>query len=245
MIDLSLDGAVATLTLARPKARNAIPINGWGELAARAVDAQAAGARALVVAGSDQAFSAGADLGDFPALHTDESARRRFREAMREGMDSLAALAVPSIALVEGPCYGAGVALAMACDIRIASPGAVFAITPAKFGIAYPQEDVARLVALVGPGQAARLLLSARPVAAEEAARIGLVDVVGVQAREDALALARAIAEGSAGSHAVLKRGIALAARGVSSDAEQEAAFDALFGADDFRARFDAVRSRP
>ena len=83
---------------------------------------------------------------------------------MRRGLDSLRDLTIATVALVEGPCYGAGVALALACDLRIAGPGARFAITPAKFGISYPQEDVAGLVALVGPGQASRLLLGAGDV---------------------------------------------------------------------------------
>jgi hypothetical protein len=57
-----------------------------------------------------------------------------------------------TMAWIDGPCFGAGVALAMAADIRVASPAASFAITPAKMGIGYPQEDIARLVDLVGPG---------------------------------------------------------------------------------------------
>jgi enoyl-CoA hydratase/carnithine racemase len=242
MLDLRLDGPVARLVLDRPEARNAVPVEAWPEIARLANEAAERGARILILSGSPQAFSAGADLSGFPALQSDEAARVRFREAMREGIDGLAASPLPSLALIEGPCFGAGVALALACDVRVAAPAARFAITPARFGISYPQEDVARLVALVGPGQASRLLLSGTAVDAAEAARIGLVDILAEDAPAAALALAQAMAAASAGSHAALKRGIALAARGVARDPEQDSVFDALFGSADFAARFAALR---
>jgi enoyl-CoA hydratase/carnithine racemase len=242
MFHLRLDGAVARIILDRPEARNAIPADAWPEIAQLAGRGAAGGARVLIVSGSSDAFCAGADLSGFRALRTDERARSRFRLAMRAGIDGLAALPVPSIALIDGPCFGAGVALAMACDVRIAGPGASFAITPAKFGISYPQEDVFRLVGLVGPGQAARLLLSALPVGAEEAGRIGLVDIVAEDAAAEAETLAEAMSRASPASHAALKRGIALAARGAVSDREQDTAFDALFGSEDFASRFAALR---
>jgi enoyl-CoA hydratase/carnithine racemase len=242
MFALDLTGPVARLTLDRPEARNAIPLAGWRDLAARVREAEAAGARALVLAGSPTAFCAGADLQDFPALQRDPAARADFRAAMREGLDGLASAAIPTVAAIEGPCYGAGVALALACDLRLAGPGARFAITPAKFGISYPQEDVARLVALVGPGQASRLLLTALPIDAAEAARIGLVEIL-VEDLSSALdSLVAALAAASPASHRALKRGIALAVRGVAADSAQDERFDALFGAEDFARRFAALR---
>ena len=133
-------------------------------------------ARLLVVTGAGGTFCAGADLADFPAMQGDAVAAARFREAMRGALDALRGLVLPTLALIDGHCYGAGVALAMACDLRLASPAARFAITPAKFGISYPQEDVHRLVELVGPGQAARILFTAEPISGGEAQAIGLVD---------------------------------------------------------------------
>ncbi|MFL6863622.1 MAG: enoyl-CoA hydratase/isomerase family protein [Allosphingosinicella sp.] len=242
MLHLRLDGPIARLLLDRPEARNAIPVEAWPDIARLAKEAARDGARVLILSGSAQAFSAGADLAGFPALQADEPARVRFRRAMREGIDGLAASPLPSLALIEGPCFGAGVALALACDVRIAAPAATFAITPAKFGISYPQEDIARLVALVGPGQASRLLLGAQSIDACEAARIGLVEIVADDASAAALALAEAIVAASPASHAALKRGIALAARGTARDADHDAAFDALFGSPDFAARFAALR---
>jgi enoyl-CoA hydratase/carnithine racemase len=244
MFVLTHDGAVGRLRLDRPEARNAIPVAGWTELAERCGDAVAGGARLLVLSGRREAFCAGADLGDFPALTDDPAAASAFREKMRGGLDALARLPIATIAAVEGPCYGAGVALAMACDIRVAGEGARFAITPAKFGISYPQEDVARLVALVGPGQASRLLLGAGTIEAAEAARIGLVEFDTADVESAVVELSAAILANSGESVAVLKRAIRLAVDGTMRDDGQDRDFDALFGSEDFRARLAALRPR-
>jgi enoyl-CoA hydratase/carnithine racemase len=148
--------------------------------------------------------------------------------------------------VVEGACYGAGVAVAMACDIRFAGPAAQFATTPAKLGISYPQEDVHRLVSLVGAGQAARLLLGAQSIGGEEAERIGLVEhflASGIEERVEAAA--RTIAANDAASLATLKRGIALAAAGTANDPEQDRTFDALLGSESLAQRLAAHRNRP
>jgi enoyl-CoA hydratase/carnithine racemase len=229
MFDLRLDDRVARLILSRPAARNAIPADQWRPLGAAARGAVAEGARVLILEGEGKAFCAGADLKDFRAMHGDLKAAAAFREAMRDGIEAIAALPVPTLAAIDGPCFGAGVALAMACDLRFAGPGASFAITPAKYGIAYPQEDVARLVGLFGQGQAARLLLGAVTISGEEALRLGLAD----------LALSRletfvdALHGNSAASFATLKRGIALAARGVARDEGQDRRFDELVAGDE------------
>jgi enoyl-CoA hydratase/carnithine racemase len=242
MFEIILDGAVARLRLDRPEARNAIPVGGWAGLSDSCDEAARAGARLLVLSGSREAFCAGADLSDFQSLTDDPAAATAFRTAMRSGLDSLSGLPIATVAAIEGPCYGAGVALAMACDIRVAGPGARFAITPAKFGISYPQEDVGRLVALVGPGQASRLLIGAGAIDSAEAVRIGLVELAAPEVGPAVDALASAILANSADSVAVLKRAIRLAVEGSTSDDGQDRRFDALFGSAGFRARLAALR---
>jgi enoyl-CoA hydratase/carnithine racemase len=242
MFDLALEGRAARLILARPDRRNAIPADGWIGLAETAEAAVARGARLLLLAGSGSAFCAGADLSDFSAMHGREEAAARFREAMRGGIERLAALPVPTLALIDGACFGAGVALAMACDLRIAGPSAAFAITPAKYGISYPQEDIARLVALIGPGQAARMLLGAVTLDAAEAARVGLIEILaGTSAEDAATPLVEAILSNSRGSLAALKRGLRLAA---TADAEQDRLFDTLLSGDELAERLDRMRGR-
>jgi enoyl-CoA hydratase/carnithine racemase len=231
------DGA-ARLTLDRPEARNAIPAAGWTRL--REALAGAAGARLLIVSGTGGAFCAGADLSDFAAMRGDDAARVRFREEMRAALDAIRALPMPTIAAISGPCFGAGVALAMACDLRVAAASAVFAVTPARLGLSYPQEDVHRLVSLVGQGQAARLLFTGASVDAQEAARIGLVELLG----ENADALAAALLANAGESLAALKRAIALAAAGVRKDAAQDRGFDALIAGQALAERLEAMRRK-
>jgi enoyl-CoA hydratase/carnithine racemase len=244
MFDLAHEQDIARLILNRPEARNAIPAAAWAALEAMLGDAERSDAKVLIVQGAGTAFCAGADLDDFTEMGADAAARARFRTAMRSALERLASLAMTTIAAIDGACFGAGVALAMACDIRVAGAGATFAITPAKFGISYPQEDVARLVALIGPGQASRLLLSAGSIDAAEAARIGLVEMLADSAHEEAERLARAVAAGSAASHKVLKRGIALAAARTARDERQDRDFDDLLGSVDLAERLRAARRK-
>ena len=244
MFHLTIDAGVARLVLSRPEARNAIPVAGWLELAERIEQARRGGAGLLVVGGAGDAFCAGADISEFPAMKESEAARTRFRLAMREGIDRLRDMEIPTIAAIHGPCFGAGVALAMACDLRLSGSGARFAITPAKFGISYPQEDVHRLVSLVGSGQASRLLLGAPGIDGPEAERIGLVEVhAGDRLAETVAEMAAAILANSATSVSALKDSIRLAAAGVEHDDEQNRRFESLFGSAELAERL-AGRAR-
>jgi enoyl-CoA hydratase/carnithine racemase len=245
MFDLTIDNAVARLALSRPEARNAIPLAGWSELAGAAREA-AASASVLILSGiPGGVFCAGADISDFDGFRHDPKARSGFRRAIREGLDTLRDIPIATIALVEGACYGAGVAVAMACDMRIAGGNAAFAITPAKLAISYPQEDVHRLVTLAGAGQAARLLFSATGIDGAEAARIGLVERYLPEGAAAAAAdLATAIAANDPDSIRTLKTALRLANEGVARNAEQDRAFDDLLGSDASAKRLEAYRGR-
>lgn len=172
-------------------------------------------------------FSSGADIGEFAMLQADPALRPRFREAMRQGIEAVAALPMPVIAAIDGGCFGAGVALALAADLRIGGDDAVFAVTPARLGIGYPQEDVARLTALVGRGRAAGMLFGAQRMYADAAERAGLVEVRAASAIEAAGELAGVIAGNAPGAVRLLKRTL----RGGSG---LDAQFDDAFGGAEF-----------
>ena len=245
MFELSRDGAIARLRMVRPEARNAIPLQGWSALADRAEAAERGGALVLILSGEPGGiFCAGADLSSFDRFRNEPEARAEFRQAIRNGLDRLRDLPIPTIALVEGGSYGAGVAVAIACDIRVAGPGARFATTPAKLGISYPQEDVHRLVSLVGPGQAARLLFGAHAVDGQEAERIGLAELFSQDPAEAAEALARSIAGNELQSLRTLKRSVALASQNIVQDDEQDRIFDELLGSEPLFNRLEAHRQR-
>lgn len=230
----------ARLTLDRPEACNAIPAAGWSALAEKLAEVEQSDVRMLVMTGAGRNFCAGADLDDFAVMRGDSEAIARFREEMRAALDALRALAIPTVALIEGACYGAGVSLALACDFRIARQVTKFAITPAKIGITFPQEDVHRLVTLVGPSQAARLLFTAEVIYGEEARSIGLVEVYGRRESE----LFDAILANDRESLLALKQAISLAAEGVRSDPEQDRRFDALIAGEEMARRLEAMRRK-
>lgn len=204
MIHLSVGGGIARIALDRAEARNALATTDWHQLA-RVVEQVPADARVVLLASNVPGiFCAGANLRDLARLVDDVPARTAFRTAMCNGVDAVAGLPMPVIAAVDGGCHGAGVALALACDLIVAGPAARFAIPPARLGIGYPAGDVARLVARVGRGQAARLLFTAETIDAEEASRIGLVDWIG-----DATSVAAQVAANDGDTLRLLKRVIA------------------------------------
>ena len=235
MIRTSRDGPILTIALARPEAKNALATDAWDALAEAA--RQAGDARAVILRSDVPGiFSAGADVREFERLQAEPELRTRFREAMRGGIEAIAALPMPVIAAIDGGCFGAAVALVLAADIRVAGDRAEFATTPAKLGLGYPQEDVARLVARVGAGYAATMLFTGDWVRAEEAKRIGLVEIRARKALETAQGIAATIAGNAPEAVQLLKRALA----GKATDAE----FDAAFGGAEFAEGLAAFGAR-
>lgn len=200
MIALELAGGVAHLTLDRPAQRNALATRHWHQLAETIAAVPSETTAVLLRAAAPGVFSAGADLAELAGLADAVGARAAFRTAMRGAIEALAALPMPVVAWIDGGCFGAAIALALAADLRVAGDAARFAVPPARLGIAYPAEDVARLSAAVGAGAAARLLFTGETIDAHEALRLGLVDLVG-----DGAAVAAAVAANDAAALATLK----------------------------------------
>jgi enoyl-CoA hydratase/carnithine racemase len=238
MISVTRDGAVATIALDRPEAKNALPTAAWRALA----DAcgQVGTARAVILRSTVPGiFSAGADVREFERLHEDASLRPAFRQAMRAGIEAVAALPVPVIAVIEGGCFGAAVALTLAADIRVAGNAAEFGVTPARLGLGYPREDVARLVRQVGRGMAAMLLFTGDKLRADEAYKIGLVELKVRRAQDTAEGIARAVAGNAPQAIALLKRTLA-----ATDDPALDAAFEDRFGGAEFAEGLASFRER-
>ncbi|MCC2980220.1 enoyl-CoA hydratase/isomerase family protein [Sphingomonas sp. IC4-52] len=200
MISLDQDAGVVRLTMDRPERRNAMGTAHWLALADAVGCIPADAAVVLLRSAVPGTFSAGADLSEIAHLADSPEGRAPFRLALRAAADALAALPMPVVAAIEGGCHGAGFALALAADLRVASEAASFAIPPARLGIGYPAEDLGRLSALIGPGQAARLLFTAETIDAAEAVRIGLVEMIG-----SGDAVTKAIAGNDPGALVMLK----------------------------------------
>lgn len=201
---------VALLTLERPEARGALSLAMLDELAAAvgAVEADPE-VRCVVLAGTPGSFSAGLDLVELerhPAalLHHD-------------GPQRLRRLATPVVAAIDGPAVTGGLELALAADVRLGSPRARFADTHALVGLVPGWGLSTALPALVGPSQARLLSLTGRFVGAEEALRIGLLDVL--VADDDVVAHAVALAVTVAAADARAVAGILGLYRAASDDA--------------------------
>lgn len=177
------DDGVVTITLAHGKL-NPLSIEVLDALRSAVVSAADDGARALVITGNERAFAAGADITQFTTggesfeLAAPERVRQIGR-AFLEALNSVAAMACPTIAAINGVALGGGCELALACDFRIVSPDARLGQPEILLGIIPGGGGTQRLARLVGPARAKDLVFSGRTVDAEEALAIGLVDRIG------------------------------------------------------------------
>ena len=202
--------AIATLTLNRPRQRNAISYGMWGELAdcLAALDADRS-VRCVVITGAGEAaFSAGADIADFDRYRADSAKGRVYNAAVDRLLDTVAGMATPTIAMIRGFAAGGGCELAVAADLRLAAADSRLGIPAARLGISIGHREMQGLVSLVGKGNALYILLSGRLLDAAESLRIGLVNQVTPPEELAAVTyqLAGEIAALAPLSHAVNKR---------------------------------------
>jgi enoyl-CoA hydratase len=191
VITFETRGHVGLATIDRQERRNALN----GELCAelRSHLELHHDLRAVVITGAGTAFCSGADLvtrfEKVEGTNTDT-----FRPAFETVLDAIEAYPAPVIAAINGPAIGAGMQLAVACDIRIAALGTRMAIPGGKLGIHLSPRNIWRLAELVGQGAARDFLLAGRTVDGDEALRLGLVQYLDNDALGSAMSLAGEIA---------------------------------------------------
>lgn len=174
-VRLDIENSVATVTLARTAARNALTWDMYDALTETCARIGETGARVLIIRGSGRAFSAGTDISQFADVRTgaDGVAYERRIGAVVDALDTVP---LPTIASIDGPAVGGGCALAVACDLRIASDGATFGVPVARtLGNCLSVENLTRLVDLIGVGRAAEMMLTGRMISADQALEWGLV----------------------------------------------------------------------
>ena len=162
--------------------------------------------KAVVIAGSDRAFAAGADISEFG----DAAQGRAVADSFRAAGDALGAIPRPVIAAIAGFALGGGLELALACDLRIAADSARVGQPEILLGLIPGGGGTQRLARLVGPARAKELTWSGRQVRAEEALALGIVDRVVPAAELEATALAWAtdLARGAVVAMGLAKRAI-------------------------------------
>jgi enoyl-CoA hydratase len=179
-VRLQIEAGVASITFDRPQARNAMTWDMYQQLAAictRLADDRSV--RAVVFRGAGgQAFVAGTDIEQFTAFRTGEDGVAYERQ-IEAGISQLCALPMPTVALVEGWCVGGGLAIATACDFRVATPDAKFGVPIARtLGNCLSIDNVARLRAAFGHQRTRRMLMLAELIGADEALACGYLQAV-------------------------------------------------------------------
>lgn len=167
MIHAEQRGPVAVVTIDRPQRRNAVDHEALEGLASAIAAATDGPTRALVLTGAGGHFCAGADL-----TGVEDSG---FVTLLRAVLDALHEAPFPTIAAIEGAAMGAGVQLAVACDLRTATPDARLGVPAGKLGLCVDHWTVQRVAAVAGDATARALLLAAEVLSGSDAHRLGVV----------------------------------------------------------------------
>jgi 2-(1,2-epoxy-1,2-dihydrophenyl)acetyl-CoA isomerase len=230
-----LDAAVATITLNRPAARNALT----AETKSSLLDALGrcgsdSGVRAVILTGAGQAFCAGQDLREHAGqLEAGADLADTVRRHYNPIISSITQMPKPVIAAVNGVAAGAGASLALACDFRVGARRASLLMAFARVGLGADSGASWTLPRLVGTARAAELLMLAEPVPADRALTMGLLTAVvddadlATAARE----LAVRLAAGPTAAYGAIKESLLFsAAHGLSESLEKEAELQSRLG---------------
>ncbi|MBY6154878.1 enoyl-CoA hydratase/isomerase family protein [Vannielia litorea] len=204
MIHVSDEGGLRTITIARPDKANSLT----SEMLEALIEAvEEAPGGALMITGEGKVFSAGADLDEAKAGLATSPLWERLSHAVAES-DAL------TVAALNGTLAGGAFGMVLACDLRIAVPGAKFFYPVMQLGYLPQPSDPARLTALVGRGRARMILLAAQKIAADEAVAWGLVD--RLVEPESLIGEAAALCEAAIAAEPKTRAGIKAMCRGVT-----------------------------
>jgi 2-(1,2-epoxy-1,2-dihydrophenyl)acetyl-CoA isomerase len=230
-----LDDAVATITLNRPQARNALTAEMKDALLAAVRKAEAAAAvRAVILTGAGEAFCSGQDLREHAeVLASGAEPTGTVRQHYNPIITTIMTMPKPVIAAVNGNAAGAGASLALACDFRVAARRASLLMAFARVGLAADSGASVTLQRLAGQAKAAELLMLAEPVDAEHALAAGLFTTVVAddEVVPEATRLARRLAGGPTAAYGGIKDQLLYSAsHGLADSLENEARVQAELG---------------
>ncbi|HEX7825865.1 MAG TPA: enoyl-CoA hydratase [Mycobacterium sp.] len=181
MIGTSRNGNVLTLEMQREDRRNALNCELVDSLR-EAIEQAEDDVRAIVITGAGNVFSSGADLTDAAGMAEKLPDKAK---ALNLAID---VAPIPVIGAINGPAIGAGVILAMICDLRVVAPEAYFQFPVAKYGLALDNWSIRRLTSLVGAGRARGMLMAAERLTSETALHTGMANRIGTLADAQAWA---------------------------------------------------------
>jgi len=207
-VKLVRSGSIATITIDRPEARNALNLEAMETLDAALAELEGWDVHAVFIrGGGDRAFVSGGDLKELESIRTEPFALGMARR-MRATLDRIPALPMPVVAAVNGHAIGGGAEVAIGCDYRVAADDVKIGFTQATLGLMPAWGGIERLVQAIGRGRALHLLTTGRTIDAAEARAIGLFEeVVPRAAFEERIAtLAGELAEVPLAALAGIKR---------------------------------------
>lgn len=166
---------LAIITIHRPQLKNALTANMWTQLAKIALQTlENPKNKVLILRGSGNNFTAGSDIKEFNSISLEEAEEAFIH--MEKTISTIERLPIPVIGIINGPAMGAGLELALACDIRIGSDKARMGIPVGKLGITINNKFAKRLVDLVGPSATKDFVFTGRMYKAEEAFKAGMLN---------------------------------------------------------------------
>jgi enoyl-CoA hydratase/carnithine racemase len=251
-VRLAVENSVATITLDRPEKKNPLTFDSYAELVAifRAASTDDS-VRAFVVTGAGGNFCSGGDVHEIigPLLDRDTKGLMAFTAMTGDLVKAMRACGQPIIAAIDGVAAGAGAIIAMASDLRLATPRAKVAFLFNRVGLAgCDMGACAILPRLIGQGRASELLFTGRSMTADEGLAWGFHNrlVEPALLLDQATALARSLADGPSFAHAMTKRMLAMEwAMGIEQAIEAEAVAQALcMTTNDFRRAFEAFAAK-
>jgi enoyl-CoA hydratase/carnithine racemase len=243
-------GGVATITLDRPERKNPLTFDSYAELRdtfRSLVDARAV--KCVVLTGNGGNFCSGGDVHEIigPLTKMNADGLLKFTQMTGDLVKAMRACPQPIVAAVEGVCAGAGAILAMASDMRLASPNARTAFLFTRVGLSGADMGAcAILPRIIGHGRAAELLFTGRSMSAEEGLAWGFFSRISDDVLTEAKALAGELASGPSLAHSVTKRQLdAEWAVPIETAIDMEAeAQAALIATNDFKRAYDAFAAK-
>lgn len=243
------EGPIVQVLIDRPDRRNALTQDMWASIPPLMESLSSDDSVRLIMWGSSTPgiFSAGADVTEYRDHAADVAWSARSQKVVAAALDSVARVAAPTVAFIDGPCFGGGAGLAVACDFRVASARSTFAITPARLGMVYLHTATVALVDLVGANHAKRILFTGETMSADYAHSIGMIDrVVADDDLESAVSdYVAPLLNASSGSARLMKKAIRLVMDGQREATPDTDAFvDAALASADYREGVTAFLER-
>ncbi len=217
-----IDGAIGWMTFNKPERRNAVSLDMWAAMPEILHHFESdPNVRVIVLKGAgDKAFVSGADISQFEQARNSAEANETYDRVSEAATDALMTCGKPTIAMINGYCIGGGLAIALACDLRIATDDARFGVPASRLGLGYGAPGVKKLMDLVGPSFTKEIFFTARHFDSEEARTMGLINRVVAKADLERYTrdYCATIADNAPMTMNTLKRTVAEISRGHEAD---------------------------